>query len=144
MNPQLIKAGVFAAILVLALFGIFTLMAVPSGSDRDQSRLKFTPVVEAEFDCQLIEEEVKSLRKVRSGGFCETSSDCRIVGQACSSIPADKAQEMEDKFSSLLDMADQLSCNTGFLICEFVAPSCRNGQCALARSVNQPPIRSEM
>lgn len=51
---------------------------------------------------------------------------------------------MEDKFSFLLEMSDQLSCNTGFLICEFVAPSCKNGQCALVRSVNEPPIRPEM
>lgn len=69
MSPQVLKAGVFSAILVLALFGIFTLIAVRSGSDLDQSQLRVTPVVEAKFDCQLIEAEVESLRKVCSGGF---------------------------------------------------------------------------
>ncbi len=139
--PRLAIASVIAGVLVLIGLGLFTLL-LPNDSGADLSEVtKLVSLKSAVEDCQLIQAKVEKLRKIPSGGNCRGYGDCAIVSQSCSSVPKAEAQKYNAEFDRLLDKARDLNCDVGYLICEFVASSCRGNSCVVERAnFNEPEV----
>ena len=137
--PRFLIASVAAALLVLIAIGGLALIAAPGEITTPKERKKYTAIVPAKETCQVIDLKLEQLREQSSGGACEEAKDCGIIGQACVSVQRVTAAEVNAEFDRLLDKANEMDCDVGYLICEFVVASCNDGQCVIERAVLEPP-----
>lgn|SRR5690625_2682511 len=137
--PRVLIAGGAAAVLVLVAIGLLAFITDPGESAAPRASNSYVPIVPAEETCEVIGWKLESLRKQSSGGACEETKDCAIIGQACVSVPNVEAAEANTEFDRLLDKAKKMNCNVDYLICEFVMAACRGGQCVIERAVLEPP-----